>query len=71
MLILSPQGTYACAAGLVSQTDDPWPVKHYITLFVIGASLSNSYAPVGSSVTLTVTMPTSQTPGELYSSAKL
>ena len=58
-------GAYYCAAGLVSQSDDLWPVKQEISLFVVAAELVNSYAPVGQAVTLTCSMPTSQKPDEV------
>ena len=70
---LESQGTYACAAGLVTQKDNKWPVKHEITLFVVEAKLANAYAPVGKAVTLTCSMPTSQKPDEVlwYGNGKL
>jgi hypothetical protein len=67
------QGTYACAAGLVSQKDNPWPAKHEITLFVVEAQLSNAYAPIGQNVTLTCSLPASKPPDEVlwYGNGKL
>ena len=69
----SSQGTYSCAAGLVSQTDNLWPVKHEIAVFVVAAEMHNAYAPLGQAVTLTCSMPTSQKPDEVlwYGNGKL
>ena len=59
------QGTYTCAAGLVSQTADPWPVKHNIVLYVVEATLLTAYVPLGEEVHLTCVMPTSEVPDDV------
>ena len=59
---MASQGKYDCAAGLVSQTADLWPVKHEIALYVVGATIQSVYSPLDHEVILTCIMPTPEMP---------
>eukprot|EP00116_Pleurobrachia_bachei_P003387 sb/3463649/ len=59
------EGTYSCAAGLPLQTSDPWPVRYYISVTVVGGTMLDAYGPMGEEVLITCTMPTMYTPDEV------